>query len=315
MTAPILEGRGLRFGHDPARPVLDGADVAFPAGRRTAVLGPNGGGKTTLFRLLAGALVPQEGRVLLDGEPVGPRRRGRGAGGLTALRRAVQLVLQDPDDQLFSATVAQDVSFGPVNLGLPDDVVRTRVAGALAALGVADLADRPVHRLSFGQRKRVTIAGAVAMAPRLLVLDEPTAGLDPAGVEALLEVLAALHAAGTTTVLSTHDVDLAWRWADDVAVVVDRRVTAGPAAALLGDAALLAAAGLGPAWAPAVHRLLARAGVSAYPRTAAELAAVLVSDATGADARDRVAGGTVESGTQTSAPHGASEETSCPTRS
>ncbi len=310
VTAPILEGRGLRFGHDPARPVLDGADVAFPAGRRVAVLGPNGGGKTTLFRLLAGALVPQEGRVLLDGEPVGRRRRG-----LTPLRRAVQLVLQDPDDQLFSATVAQDVSFGPVNLGLPDDEVRARVAGALAALGVADLADRPVHRLSFGQRKRVTIAGAVAMAPRLLVLDEPTAGLDPAGVEALLEVLAALHAAGTTTVLSTHDVDLAWRWADDVAVVADRRVTAGPAAALLGDAALLAAAGLGPAWAPAVHRLLARAGVSAYPRTAAELAAVLVSDATGADARARVAGGTVGHGTQTSAPHGAGEEMSCPNRS
>ncbi len=310
MTVPILEGRGLRFGHDPARPVLDGADVAFPAGRRVAVLGPNGGGKTTLFRLLAGALVPQAGRVLLDGEPVGPRRRG-----LTPLRRAVQLVLQDPDDQLFSATVAQDVSFGPVNLGLPDDEVRARVAGALAALGVADLADRPVHRLSFGQRKRVTIAGAVAMAPRLLVLDEPTAGLDPAGVEALLEVLAALHAAGTTTVLSTHDVDLAWRWADDVAVVADRRVTAGPAAALLGDAALLAAAGLGPAWAPAVHRLLARAGVSAYPRTAAELAAVLVSDATGADARARVPSGTVEDGTQTSAPHGAGEEMSCPNRS
>jgi cobalt/nickel transport system ATP-binding protein len=307
---PVLEARGLRFGYDRQRPVLDGADLVLPAGRRVAVLGPNGGGKTTLFRLLVGALAPQAGQVLLDGEPVVPRRRG-----LTALRRSVQLVLQDPDDQLFSATVAQDVSFGPVNLGLPDAAVRERVDGALRALGVADLADRPVHRLSFGQRKRVAIAGAVAMAPRLLVLDEPTAGLDPAGVEALLETLAALHATGTTPVLSTHDVDLAHRFADEVAVVAGGRVTTGPADRVLGDAALLAAAGLGPAWAPAVQELLRRAGVPGHPRTAVELHALLVAHTTGATARPDRGSGTVESGTQAMAPSGAGEELSCPTRS
>ena len=315
LEAPVLEAQGLRFGYDPAHPVLDGADLALPAGRRIAVLGPNGGGKTTLFRLLAGSLVPQAGRVLLDGEPVGPRRRG-----LTALRRAVQLVLQDPDDQLFSATVAQDVSFGPVNLGLDDAAVRDRVDGALRALGVAELADRAVHRLSFGQRKRVAIAGAVAMAPRLLVLDEPTAGLDPSGVEALLETLAALHATGTTPVLSTHDVDLAHRWADEVAVVAGGRVVTGPAAEVLGDAELLTASGLTPAWAPAVAALLARAGVPGHPRTAAELHALLVAHPTGVDRRPGVPGGTVNDGTQNDgtqamAPPGASEEMSCPIRS
>ncbi|WP_300009143.1 ATP-binding cassette domain-containing protein [Pseudonocardia sp.] len=263
---PVLEARGLTFAYETDRPVLDGADLALHPGRRVAVLGPNGGGKTTLFRLLAGALAPAAGAVLLDGVPVVRNRRG-----LTALRTQAQLVLQDPDDQLFSAGVAQDVSFGPVNLGLPPDEVRSRVDGALAALGIGALADRPTHLLSFGQKKRVAIAGAVAMAPRLLVLDEPTAGLDPAGVEELLDTLVGLHAAGTTPVLSTHDVDLAQRWADEVAVVADGRVVTGEASAVLGDAALLRSARLGPAWAPAVHRLLARAGSSARPRTAAAL--------------------------------------------
>jgi cobalt/nickel transport system ATP-binding protein len=198
------------------------------------------------------------------------------------LRTQVQLVLQDPDDQLFSASVGQDVSFGPVNLGLAPDEVRARVDGALDALGISALADRPTHLLSFGQKKRVAIAGAVAMAPRLLVLDEPTAGLDPAGVEELLVTLAALHTAGTTPVLSTHDVDLAQRWADEVAVVVDGRVVTGETSTILGDAGLLRAARLGPAWAPAVHRLLADAGSDARPRTAAELHALLeVVHATG----------------------------------
>ncbi len=267
---PVLAARGLCFSYEPDRPVLDGADLALHAGRRVAVLGPNGGGKTTLFRLLAGALAPAAGEVLLDGAAVVRTRRG-----LTALRTQVQLVLQDPDDQLFSASVGQDVSFGPVNLGLPADEVQARVDGALRALGIAELADRPTHLLSFGQKKRVAIAGAVAMAPRLLVLDEPTAGLDPAGVEELLVTLADLHAAGTTPVLSTHDVDLAQRWADEVAVVAGGRVVTGEASRILGDTALLRAARLGPAWAPAVHRVLADAGCDARPRTAAELHALL----------------------------------------
>jgi cobalt/nickel transport system ATP-binding protein len=278
VTPAVLEARGLHFGYEPGRPVLAGADLALHAGRRTAVLGPNGGGKTTLFRLLAGALAPDAGEVLLDGTSV---RRTRG--GRTALRTQVQLVLQDPDDQLFAATVAQDVSFGPVNLGLDEATVSARVDAALAALDLTGIADRPPHLLSFGQKKRVAIAGAVAMAPRLLVLDEPTAGLDPAGVEALLVTLAALEAGGTTPVLSTHDVDLAHRWAADVAVVGDGRVRTGPADAVLGDPDLLRAARLGPAWAPAVHRLLRAAGSADRPRSAAELHALLDAPATPAD--------------------------------
>ncbi|WP_224389573.1 energy-coupling factor ABC transporter ATP-binding protein [Pseudonocardia sp. ICBG1293] len=264
---PVLQARGLVFAYPDGPTVLDGADLVVDPGRRLAVLGPNGGGKTTLFRLLLGLLAPSAGEVLLDGEPVRRTRRG-----LARLRGSAQLVLQDPDDQLFSADVAQDVSFGPLNLGLDEAEVDARVHDALSAVGVADLADRPTHRLSFGQRKRVAIAGALAVRPRVLVLDEPTAGLDPAGVEELVVVLERLQRAGTAVVLSTHDVDLAHRWADDVAVVAQGRVRRGAAAEVLGDAALLAGARLGPAWAPAVARLLALAGHSgAAPGTAAEL--------------------------------------------
>ncbi|ALE82627.1 energy-coupling factor ABC transporter ATP-binding protein [Pseudonocardia sp. HH130629-09] len=282
MTA-VLEARGLVFAYPDGPVVLDGADLAVDPGRRLAVLGPNGGGKTTLFRLLLGLLAPAAGEVLLDGEPVRRTRRG-----LVRLRESAQLVLQDPDDQLFSADVAQDVSFGPLNLGLDGAEVDARVHDALAAVGIADLADRPTHRLSFGQRKRVAIAGALAVRPRVLVLDEPTAGLDPAGVEELVVVLQDLQCAGTAVVLSTHDVDLAHRWADDVAVVARGRVRRGPAAEILGDAALLADARLGPAWAPAVARLLALVGLpGTTPATAAELHEVL----SGLAARETPAGG------------------------
>jgi cobalt/nickel transport system ATP-binding protein len=264
---PIIEACGLHFGYEPDRPVLTGAGLALHAGRRMAVLGPNGGGKTTLFRLLAGALAPDTGIVLLDGHPVRHTRRG-----LSRLRQQVQLVLQDPDDQLFAASVSQDVSLGPVNLGLPPAEVTTRVEEALTALDIADLADRPTHLLSFGQRKRVALAGAVAMRPRLLILDEPTAGLDPAGLEQLLNLLAALHATGTTAVISTHDVDLADRWADRVAIVAGGHVRTGSAAELLGDVALLRSARLGPAWAPAVHQLLDTTSLAGTrPRTVAKL--------------------------------------------
>lgn len=278
VSAPLLEFVGVGFAYHPKHPVLTGVTLRIEAGQRLAVVGPNGGGKTTLFRLAAGALRPASGQIAVTGSPVRHSRAG-----LRALRQQVQLVLQDPDDQLFSANVWQDVSFGPVNLGLPAEQVRRRCDAALAALGVSAIADRPTHLLSYGQRKRVAIAGAVAMRPRLLILDEPTAGLDPAGVETLLQTLHDLYAAGTTVVLSTHDVDLAFRWADAVAVVSGGGVRTVPTADGLADGPLLAAAHLAPAWAPLVHRLLDRIPdlAGARPHAAAELAALLDNTAPG----------------------------------
>ncbi|WP_020550707.1 energy-coupling factor ABC transporter ATP-binding protein [Embleya scabrispora] len=273
-----LRVREIGYAYEDGPPVLSGLSLTVPAGRALALLGPNGSGKTTLLRLLTGGLTPDSGHVELHGAPIRHDRKG-----LTALRRVVQLVVQDPDDQLFSASVAQDVSFGPLNLGLDPAEVRSRVAEALAALEITALAERPVHLLSFGQRKRVAIAGAIAMRPEVLVLDEPTAGLDPAGQEALLDTLAELRAAGTTVVMATHDVDLALRWADDAAVLADGRLHTGPAETLLADTTLLAAASLRPTWAHAAAAVLAAHGLmpaGGLPRTPAELAALAVRPTT-----------------------------------
>ncbi|MFH8238021.1 ATP-binding cassette domain-containing protein [Streptomyces sp. NPDC018321] len=271
--AALVALRGVSFAYEEGPDVLTGLDFAVREGRALALLGRNGSGKTTLMRLLSGGLKPRAGRLTLDGEPVAYDRRG-----LTRLRTTVQLVVQDPDDQLFAASVAQDVSFGPLNLGLSDAEVRSRVGEALAALDIARLADRPTHLLSYGQRKRAAIAGAVAMRPRVLILDEPTAGLDPDGQERLLATLDRLRAGGTTVVMATHDVDLALRWSDDAALLTPAGVHTGPTAATLARTELLRQAGLRLPWGVAAARLLRARGLLADsatgPRTAEELAAL-----------------------------------------
>ncbi|MET9734409.1 ATP-binding cassette domain-containing protein [Streptomyces sp. NPDC006458] len=270
---PVVALHGVSFAYEDGPTVLDGLDFEVREGRALALLGRNGSGKTTLMRLLSGGLRPRAGRLTAEGEPV-----SYGRAGLTRLRTTVQLVVQDPDDQLFAASVAQDVSFGPLNLGLPDAEVRSRVAEALAALGITALADRPTHLLSYGQRKRTAIAGAVAMRPRVLILDEPTAGLDPDGQERLLTTLGELRAGGTTVVMATHDVDLALRWADDAALLTPQGVRTGPVATVLARTDLLGRAGLRLPWGIAAAGLLRARGLldeaAPGPRTAEELAAL-----------------------------------------
>jgi cobalt/nickel transport system ATP-binding protein len=238
----ILEARGLSYSYPGGVAALSGLDLGVARGRRLAILGPNGAGKTTLLMHLNGTVKPASGQVLLDGQVM-----GHGRAELNRWRRRVGLVLQEPDDQLFAATVFEDVSFGPLNLGLSEDEARDRVTEALEALRIADLAERPTHMLSFGQKKRAAIAGAVAMRPDVLLLDEPTAGLDQFGAIHLLAVLEKLQAAGTTLVFTTHDVDLAWAWADDVALFEGGQVARqGAPEAVLSDAAALSRARLKP---------------------------------------------------------------------
>ncbi|MEF9907113.1 energy-coupling factor ABC transporter ATP-binding protein [Streptomyces sp. P9-A2] len=266
--------RDASFAYEDGPAVLAGLDFEVREGRALALLGRNGSGKTTLMRLLSGGLRPSGGELTLSGRPVRYDRKG-----LTRLRTTVQLVVQDPDDQLFAASVGQDVSFGPLNLGLSDTEVRARVAEALAALDITSLAERPTHLLSYGQRKRTAIAGAVAMRPRVLILDEPTAGLDPDGQERLLATLAGLRERGTTVVMATHDVDLALRWADDAALLTPSGVRTGPVAEMLARTDLLAAAGLRLPWGIAAARLLRAQGLltapATGPRTPEELAALI----------------------------------------
>jgi putative ABC transporter ATP-binding protein in cobA 5'region len=238
MDAMRLAAAGVIAGFE-GREVLRGLDLTVPAGSRVALLGANGSGKTTLLRTLAGAHRPSAGQVLLDGEPVRFDRAG-----LREHRRRVQLMLQDPDDQLFSADVRQDVSFGPLNLGLSEEQAAEATDAAIAAMGIEHLADRPTHQLSYGERKRAVIAGALAMNVDVLLLDEPTAGLDPAGVEALLQTLVQINERGTTLVFSTHEVDNALAFATHAAVMTEGKLRQGGLVELLSDAELLAAARL-----------------------------------------------------------------------
>ena len=265
--ADVLAARDLVSAYPGRDPVLHGAHVALRAGRRTVLLGANGSGKTTLLRSLSGAHRPDSGVVSYEGVPVRFDRAG-----LREHRSRVQLVLQDPDDQLFSADVSQDVSFGPMNMGLPEQEVRDRVAESLELLGAAHLAERATHHLSHGERKRVAIAGAVAMRPAVLLLDEPTAGLDPSGTTGLLAALTRCEERGTTVALSTHDVDLALAWGDEAALVVDGAVVSGPVEELLDDADLLSRAHLARPWPLEAARHL---GLTGRPRDLDALVALL----------------------------------------
>lgn len=242
MTVPLLAIRGLEYVYPGGVAALRGLDLNIERGQKLAILGPNGSGKTTLLLHLNGTCKPARGEIRLGGQPAAYDRRS-----LTHWRHRVGLVLQEPDDQLFAANVRQDVSFGPLNLGLSAAETAERVREALEALRVAHLADRATHALSFGQKKRVAIAGVLAMRPEVLVLDEPTAGLDSHGVTHLLGALQQLHDAGTTLVFSTHDVELAYAWADRVAIFHDGVVLRqGETTTVLADEEMLRRARLRP---------------------------------------------------------------------
>jgi cobalt/nickel transport system ATP-binding protein len=215
-----VRARGLRFAYPGGRPVLDGLDLDVEHGERVAILGPNGAGKTTLMLHLNG-LLQGEGELRVAGLEAGDRR----------LRAHVGLVFQDPDDQLFMPTVAEDVAFGPHNLGL--DHIPQRVHEALAAVRMEHAADRAPHQLSMGERRRVAVATVLAMRPSVLVLDEPSANLDPRARRELTDVLEHLD---TTLLVVTHDLPFAAQLCQR-AVVLDRgRIAAdGPTIDVLTD--------------------------------------------------------------------------------
>ncbi|RBY82180.1 cobalt ABC transporter ATP-binding protein [Geodermatophilus sp. TF02-6] len=229
---PSLLVEDLAFAYPDGHQALYGVDLRVERGERVALLGPNGAGKTTLVLHLNGILAGGRGTVTVAGLPVDRRH-------LQEVRRRVGVVFQDPDDQLFMPTVGEDVAFGPRNLGLPEDEVARRVAAALAQVGMAGVADRPPHHLSFGQRRRVAVATVLSMDPEVLVLDEPSSNLDPAGRRELAEVLEALP---VTVLMVTHDLPYALQLCPR-SVVLDGGVVVadGPTRELLADTGLLAA--------------------------------------------------------------------------
>lgn len=197
-VVPAIQITDLVFRHPDGTQALAGVDLVVDPGERVAILGPNGAGKTTLALHLNGLVAVQSGSVRIGGLEV--------ADHLAEVRRRVGLVFQDPDDQLFLGTVRDDVAFGPANLGLRGDALDQRVHAALVAVGMVAAADKPPHHLSGGERRRVAIATVLAMEPDVLVLDEPSAGMDPVGVNTLAAVLADLD---VTLVVITHDLPFA----------------------------------------------------------------------------------------------------------
>jgi cobalt/nickel transport system ATP-binding protein len=196
------------------RPALDDFSLTIPAGEKIAVVGRNGSGKSTFFLHLNGLLKPRAGEVQFRGQPLDYTRQG-----LKRLRQQVALVFQNPDDQLFSASVFQDISFGPLNLGLSQEEARERVREAAAICDIEHLLQRPTHALSGGEKARVALAGVLAMRPDALALDELMASLDPWGRGGIRSILDAYHAQGKTILLITHDLSLVRHWATWVIVV------------------------------------------------------------------------------------------------
>ena len=274
----VLAVEGVTFAYQDGTVALRDLTLAVPRHRKTAILGANGSGKSTLFLHLDGILKPQRG----------PGAARRAASGLRPGRPerpapARGLVFQDPDSQLFAASVRQDISFGPINLGLPDDVVRQKVAAAVADTQIEDLVDRPTHLLSYGQKKRVAIAGVLAMEPEVIVADEPTAGLDPEATARLSASSTACTRNGRTIVISTHDVEMALAWADHTLVM--RRgelLGAGPPETVFADAGPPEERPPGDPHRPGHLPPPARRGVppdGPRPRTAAELAGLVTPGA------------------------------------
>ena len=230
MTCAI-HARGVSHRYPNGHLALDGVDLHVPHGERIAVLGPNGAGKTTLMLRLNGLLMG-DGELEVAGIHVGPRT-------LRGVRAQVGLIFQDPDDQLFMPTVREDVAFGPLNMGLERGEVERRVLAALDAVRMRDVVDRAPHELSLGQRRRVAIATVLAMEPTLLVLDEPSANLDPRSRRELLEVLETIE---RTLVVVTHDLPFAAELCERAVILARGRIVAdGDCRDILGDAELLAA--------------------------------------------------------------------------
>jgi len=231
----IVEATDLEFTYPDNTHALRRVSFTFHHGESVAIVGANGAGKSTLLLHLNGYLTPSAGQVRI-GDCLLMRDT------LREVRRTVGMVFQDPDDQLFMSTVYDDVAFGPLNLGLTLEEVNQRVEEALVTVGMESLKDRPPHRLSAGQKRRVAIASVLSMSPDILVMDEPSAGLDPRARRQLIDLLGTFR---HTKIIATHDLDLALDVCERTIVMHNGRISAdGPTTEVFADEALLAASRL-----------------------------------------------------------------------
>lgn len=215
----ILEARDIRYRYPRGMEAIRGISFHVRKGEKIALAGPNGAGKSTLMLMFNGMIRPDSGAILFDNVPVEYDRAS-----LRSLRKRVGFVMQNPDRQIISPTVFQDVAFGPTNLGYSDQEIQGAVEDALRLVGLSGFNRRPPHHLSGGEKKRVAIAGVLAMDPDVLVFDEPTSGLDPSGSEDIMELLDELNQQGKTVIISTHDIELAYPWADRAILLLNGKI-------------------------------------------------------------------------------------------
>ncbi len=270
----MLELKHISFTYPNGTPALADVTLTIGQGVKTAVLGGNGAGKSSLFMLLLGLLKPQKGEYFLQGEKV-----GYGNKQLNRLRRGIGIVFQDPDHQLFTSSVYEEVAFGLSNLGYPAEDVRKRVSETLQLLQLEELQQRPPHLLSFGQKKRVVIAAIIAMNPDVMVFDEPLSGLDPESAQMVTRIFEELHQQGKTLIVSTHSVDFAWSWAQQIILMKAGRPEAiGIPEDILTDAKLLARCKLRqPVLVELLHRIQPHISAEKYPRSVEELSHLITA--------------------------------------
>ncbi|QTB20974.1 ABC transporter ATP-binding protein [Lysinibacillus sphaericus] len=214
MTAYYFQLTNLSYAYADGTKALTDISLDIPKGKKIAILGHNGAGKSTLFQHLNGILKPTAGTISFNGNELQYSRKA-----LKALRQQVGIVFQDADNQLFSGTVKQDIAYGPLNLGWSTEKIEEKIAWAVAQTEVTELLDKPIHFLSVGQKKRVAMAGVLAMEPAVLLLDEPTAGLDSYYASQIFQYLDKLEDCERTIIAATHDISLAYEWADHIIVM------------------------------------------------------------------------------------------------
>lgn len=220
MSNVVLSTENLSFTYPDGTQALKNVNIAIKKGEKVAIMGPNGAGKSTLFSHFNGLTEPTSGSVKVNGETIKYDKKS-----LLNVRQKVGIVFQNPNDQLFAPTVKEDVAFGPMNLGLSYEEVKNRVEESLKMVGMEDYKDKTPHHLSGGQKKRVAIAGIVAMRPEIMILDEPTAGLDPKGVERVLNILNNLNLEKMSIIISSHDVEMITEFADKIYILNKGEIT------------------------------------------------------------------------------------------
>ncbi|MCI9542181.1 MAG: ABC transporter ATP-binding protein [Lachnospiraceae bacterium] len=269
----LLEIKKISFFYEQGKPALKDVSLSIDKGEKIAVLGANGAGKSTFFLTINGVRVPQEGKIFYRGEEIGKKNR-------KILAEHIGIVFQEADNQIIGSTVKSEVAFGPINQGLSIKKVEEQTIGAMREMGIEEWGDRPPHYLSGGEKKRVTIADILAMMPEIIVFDEPTASLDPVNVDMFEQVAMRLSKEGKTVLVSTHNVDFAYRFAERILVFAEGQLLAdGNSNDIFSNQELLQKNHLKKPIILEIYELLKQKGKLAsgiMPKTLVELEALLL---------------------------------------